>query len=143
MVSREIGQLVAMRQRTWGRPLARVSSARRIVQALKAAALPLPLPPDHRCEAAAVVAWLASSRSPSINRRNSYGFYRAVLSHLFIHQKGPPPWRGARYLFSVVCVRSTRALERVRSTLFQLSTFTDTVVRLSLFAALISRMPSR
>ena len=26
-------------------------------------------------------------------------------------KKGPPPWRGARYLFSVVCVRSTRALE--------------------------------
>ena len=27
-------------------------------------------------------------------------------------KKGPPPWRGARYLFSVVCVRSTRALEQ-------------------------------
>ena len=26
-------------------------------------------------------------------------------------KKGPPPWRGARYLFSVVCVRCTRALE--------------------------------
>ena len=59
-----------------------------------------------------------------------------------VHQKGPPPWRGARYLFSVVCVRCRVLLNR-RSPLFQLSTFTDTVVRLSLFAALISRMPSR
>ncbi len=59
------------------------------------------------------------------------------------HQKGPPPWRGAQYFFSVVCVRCTRCLELVFTRVFQLSTFTDTVVLLSLFAALISRMPSR
>ena len=42
------------------------------------------------------------------------------------------------------CVRPLYScLELVFTSVFQLSTFTDTVVRLSLFAALISRMPSR
>ena len=42
-----------------------------------------------------------------------------------------------------LCASVVRVLLNWRSPLFQLSTFTDTVVRLSLFAALISRMPSR
>ena len=42
-----------------------------------------------------------------------------------------------------LCACVLRVLLNRRSPLFQLSTFTDTVVRLSLFAALISRMPSR
>ena len=39
--------------------------------------------------------------------------------------------------------RCTRCLDLLFTSVFQLSTFTDTVVRLSLFEALISRMPSR
>ena len=62
MVSRDTGQLVAMRQRTCGRPPVRLSSARRMVQALKApapaaAAMTCP-PPRSSCRRCMARSWL-------------------------------------------------------------------------------------
>jgi hypothetical protein len=77
---------------------------------------------------------------PPEARRSIDGTATDFIDQFFhIHQKGSPPWRGAQDLFSVSLV----VLVLLFTSVFQLSTFTDTVVRLSLFAALISRMPSR